>query len=177
MIIGIDVETANSQAGAICAIGVAVVTHGVVVRDRHWLLNPQSAFDPRFTGIHGITERDVRGKPSIKSAWNEVLAFITQARMECSPPRLFAFDPTEEPTARFVAHNAPFDRGQLEAALGSALPFHLECTVRLARKSFPQLPKHTLNVVSAHLQIPLRHHDALSDARACALIASKCQNS
>lgn len=45
------------------------------------------------------------------------------------------------------------------------------CTVRAARKAWQELPSHKLNVVCEHLNIPLNHHDALSDAEACAKIA------
>ncbi len=157
-----------------CALGIAIVQRGAVVRDAHWLLNPGGSFDPRFTKIHGINALRVRGKPSIRTAWAEIVTFLEQAKSDLAQPRLFDFVPADEAPVVFVAHNAPFDRVQLEAALGEALPFHLECTVTMARKSFPDLPRHNLAAVAAHLGIPLKHHDARSDARACALIASRC---
>ncbi len=174
MIIGIDVETANSTAGAVCALGIAVVQRGAVVRDAHWLVNPGGTFDARYIQIHGITASAVRGRPSIVGIWPEVLQFLERAKTDFAQPRLFDFIPPDETPVTFVAHNAPFDRGQLESALGMALPFHLDCTVAMSRKAFPQLPRHNLSTVAAHLGIPLKHHDALSDARACALIAARC---
>jgi DNA polymerase-3 subunit epsilon len=44
----------------------------------------------------------------------------------------------------------------------------------MSRRAFPELPRHNLKAVTTHLRIPLRHHDALSDARACAIIAHQC---
>ena len=48
--------------------------------------------------------------------------------------------------------------------------FHALCSVKLARVAWPQLERHKLDHVAAHFGIPLNHHDALSDARACAEI-------
>jgi DNA polymerase III epsilon subunit-like protein len=76
----------------------------------------------------------------------------------------------------FVAHNAQFDRMQIERALGAPLPFRMACTVAMSRRAFPQLERHNLAVVASHLRIALKHHDALSDARASALIAYRCMS-
>ena len=43
-------------------------------------------------------------------------------------------------------------------------------SVELSRKCYPGLSNHKLNTVCAHLDIPLNHHDALSDALGSALI-------
>ncbi len=76
-------------------------------------------------------------------------------------------------TDYFVAHNAMFDKGVLETCCTKAglrppqLPFR--CTVKLALQVW-RLPSNKLNLVCQHLQIPLNHHNALSDAEACAKI-------
>ncbi|PZR51798.1 MAG: transposase, partial [Stutzerimonas stutzeri] len=46
-------------------------------------------------------------------------------------------------------------------------------SVRVAKRVWPELPSHRLNIVSKHLGIRLKHHDALSDARAAGLIVVK----
>lgn len=173
-IVGLDVETACPEHGAVCSIGVALVHRGSVVREQHWYLDPGTRFDPRFIDIHGITPHMVAGKPRLTQAWNEVTAFIDQAIDGAVDPRLFEAEHSPEPTTLFVAHNAQFDRRQIEAAIGRPLPFRLACTVAMSRRAFPQLARHNLKTVAEHLRIPLRHHDALSDARACALIAHRC---
>ena len=43
-------------------------------------------------------------------------------------------------------------------------------SVRVAKRVWPELPSHRLNIVSKHLGIRLKHHDALCDARAAGLI-------
>ena len=51
-------------------------------------------------------------------------------------------------------------------------------SVTVARRIWPHLPNHQLGTVAGHLQIPLDHHNAASDANACAEIirqAEACQ--
>ena len=72
-----------------------------------------------------------------------------------------------------AAHNAPFDRGVLAACCAAAgvvaprTPF--VCTVRLARAAWNVKPT-TLPDVCRYLGLELKHHEALSDAEACARI-------
>jgi DNA polymerase III subunit epsilon len=73
----------------------------------------------------------------------------------------------------FAAHNASFDRSVLTAcceASGLKPPSEaFRCTVQLARKTWKIYPT-KLNNVCDFLGIPLNHHQAASDAEACALI-------
>lgn len=77
-----------------------------------------------------------------------------------------------------AAHNASFDRSVLRACCETAgheqtaLPFL--CTVKLARATWNLFPT-KLSDVAQHLQIPLKHHDAASDAFACAQILIKAR--
>jgi DNA polymerase-3 subunit epsilon len=160
--------------GAICSIGVAVVLGGEVLREQHWYVDPGTRFDPRFIDIHGITPAMIEGKPKLGEAWGDIHRFIEDSIEQTRQPRLFAEMGDDGPSALFVAHNAQFDRMQIERALGAPLPFRLACTVAMSRRAFPRLERHNLKTVSAHLRIDLKHHDALSDARACALIAHRC---
>ena len=72
-----------------------------------------------------------------------------------------------------AAHNAPFDSGVLgaccEAARLSKPAHRFICTVRLARSTWNIYPTKLSNVCQ-HLNIELNHHEALSDAHACAQI-------
>jgi len=172
-LIGIDVETACPVHGAICSIGVSVVHRGRVHIERQWYIDPATRFDPRFIQIHGITPAKIAGSPRLKAAWRDITGFIDASMKDLRDPMLFEAT-AGEPTALFVAHNAQFDRSQIEAALGEPLPFRLACTVAMSRRAFPRLARHNLKAVAEHLRIPLQHHDALSDARACALIAHRC---
>jgi len=75
-----------------------------------------------------------------------------------------------------VAHNASFDSSVLEACCEAArirppeLGFH--CTMRLSRQIWGIHPTRPPDVCRS-LNLPLDHHDPLSDARACAYIVIK----
>lgn len=180
-IVGIDVETACSEHGAVCSIGVSIVVRGAVLRERQWFLNPGTRFDPRFIGIHGITPARVAGEPRLAQMWRSLLDFIDDGVAQTREQTLFSslsldvpIAGIEHPAPLYVAHNAAFDRLQIEHALASPLPFRVACTVAMSRRAFPTLGRHNLATVASHLRIALQHHDALSDARACALIAHHC---
>lgn len=174
-IVGVDVETACPDHGAVCAIGVAVVHAGRVHREQHWYINPGTRFDPRFIEIHGITPAMVAESPRLKAAWREITKFIDES-LDSTQELALIPGLAEPPEPLFVAHNAQFDRRQIESALGTPLPFRLACTVAMSRRAFPRLERHNLKTVASHLRIQLKHHDALSDARACALIAHRCMS-
>ena len=69
-------------------------------------------------------------------------------------------------------HNAPFDVGVLVANLGAyKMPppdIRYFCTLELARVALPGMPNHRLGTLATFFGIPLQHHDAGSDAVACA---------
>ena len=76
-----------------------------------------------------------------------------------------------------VAHNAAFDMRVLRATLAHydlAIP-HAEyfCSVSMSRKTWKELPSHSLGVVSQFHNIRFNHHRAGDDASACAQIALK----
>ena len=77
-----------------------------------------------------------------------------------------------------VAHNAGFDRAVLRACCAKAglpmPPLRFKCTVKWSRRTF-DLPRANLPTVSEHLGIELDHHQALSDAEACARIMMEVQ--
>jgi DNA polymerase III subunit epsilon len=152
--VAIDFETADYPPESACAVGLVRVEHGCVVDCISVLMRPPRPW-VRFTHIHGITWEMVRGEPSFAEVWPQLLPMLDGAEL-------------------LVAHNAGFDRGVLEACCRRAglappdLPFG--CTVRMARSAWKER-RNDLASVSARLGISLKHHDALSDALACARIA------
>lgn len=151
--VAIDFETADNGADSACAVGLVRVEGSQVVRREVVLIRP-----PRrqilFTHIHGITWRMVADAPVFADAW----------------PRLA---PLLDGAAFLAAHNAPFDRRVLAAccaAAGLTVPVHrFVCTVQLARRTWALRPN-DLPTVCRRLGIGLIHHDAGSDAEACARI-------
>ena len=151
--IAIDFETANNHPTSACSIGLAFVRDGALAGHTSYLIRPEPFyFDPFTTAIHGLTEQDVRHAPTFAQLWPEISAHFENAVV--------------------AAHNAPFDIGVLKSTLAFyGLPhpnLRLLCTILLSRRAFPALPSHRLNVVSDALGISLAHHQAESDAIACA---------
>ena len=151
--VAIDFEIADYGRDSACAVGLVRVEGGKITkRATHLLRPPRREF--AFTYIHGLTWRDVKDAPSFPELWPEL-------------------EPLFEGASFLVAHNAGFDRSVLRACLREAgLPEPVQpfkCSVRLA-KSLWGLRSAALPDVCSHLGIKLKHHDAGSDAEACARI-------
>ena len=119
----------------------------------HRLIRPPRS-DIQFSYIHGITWDRVRNEPPFAQVWPQLAPVLEGADF-------------------LAAHNASFDRSVLRACCDRAglepPPIPFECTVKLARRAWGLRPA-KLPDVCRHLGIGLRHHDALSDAEACARI-------
>jgi DNA polymerase III subunit epsilon len=157
--LAIDFETANYDEYSACALGLVTVQDLVITEETHWLIRPPDKyFVPRFIDLHGITWDKVKDVPTFDEYWPQLLPMIENADF-------------------LVAHNAPFDVGVMKACCRLYnLPFprfHYRCTVQAARQHFSIYPT-KLPDVCRHLDIPLSHHDPLSDARASATIMIKC---
>lgn len=151
--LAIDFETADYQPDSACAVGlVRVENEKIVAREAHLIKPPRQAMV--FTYIHGITLADVRHKPKFKEVWGSISHLLKDIDF-------------------FVSHNANFDKGVLYAccaASGIFVPaIDFECTMRLARKIWKIRPTKLPDVCRYH-NISLNHHDAASDAEACAQI-------
>lgn len=149
----IDFETANYGRDSACAVGVAIVRDGSLVQSVHRLIRPPSRRFA-FTWLHGIDWEQVADAPPFGTVWEEIAPLL-------------------EGVDLLAAHNAKFDRGVLAACVRRhGLPDpgrRFVCSMGVARKVWNFYPT-TLSDVCAHLDIPLNHHDALSDAEACARI-------
>lgn len=149
--VAIDFETADHGRDSACAVALVRVEQGQIVRRMAWLIRP-----PRrqmiHTHVHGITWAMVANQPTFAELW----------------PRLA---PALEGAAYLVAHNAPFDRSVLRACCAAAgipePPQDFECTVQMAKRLWA-LPQSNLPFLCQRFGIPLKHHDAASDAEACA---------
>ena len=149
----IDFETANYSADSACAVGLAIVKGSRIVRREQHLIRPP---DRRFvfTYLHGLAWEDVCDAPTFAELWPALLEQIEDAGF-------------------LAAHNASFDRNVLASccrAYGMRQPAQpFVCTVKVARAVWKVFPTR-LPDVCRHLGIPLRHHEAGSDAEACARI-------
>ena len=158
----IDFETANERRASACAIGVVQVRGGHITEAWHTLLRPRELrVDWRNQQVHGIAEADLHDAPTIADVWPQLLPFLDQQLV--------------------VAHNSAFDVSVLEHSLRDhdldVPAFHCLCSVKLSKAAWPQLERHKLNHVADFFGLELQHHDALSDARACAEITIRALRS
>jgi DNA polymerase III subunit epsilon len=156
----LDFETADYSRDSACALSVVIVEDEEIVTTWNSLIRP-----PRrnfvFSSLHGISWSDVKNKPIFKELWPEIAKLLDGVD--------FA-----------AAHNASFDRSVLQAccAMSAVDPVNkpFVCTVKVARKIWKLNPA-KLSDVCRHLKIPLKHHDAASDAHACARIVLAARKS
>jgi DNA polymerase-3 subunit epsilon len=152
----IDFETADYGRDSACAMAVVVAENDRIVDKECFLIRPPRR-DFVFSYLHGITWRHVKDEPCFGDVWKK-------ARRH--------FDGVD-----FVAaHNASFDRGVLHECCNNACidvpDLKFLCTVKLSRRVWNIRPT-KLSDVCRHFNFPLNHHDAASDALACAKIVLK----
>ncbi len=149
--VAIDVETAQGKRWSICQIGLAIVENGVIKETISELVKPpNNEYSVWNTRIHGIKEEDTLNSHSFPEIWKKLYPKIQGQKL--------------------VAHNSSFDINCLHQTLEfydmDVLDFNCACTYKLTGKK--------LDVACNDLGIKLiNHHDAISDAIACAEIYLK----
>lgn len=150
--VAIDFETANSNYGSPCSVGLVRVRNGVPVDERQWLIKPPASighFDEFNIGIHGITPAMVEYAPPWRAILSTLVEYVGNDVL--------------------VAHNARFDMSVIHYACeadGLPTPAFRSCdTIRLAKQVLP-LYSYRLTNVAKEVGVTMHHHhDALSDAR------------
>ena len=149
----IDFETANYGMESACALSMVRVRNDSIDTERTFLIKPPNR-NFRFTYLHGICWNDVCNSPTFAEIYDDIYEFIEGADY-------------------LSAHNAPFDRSVLKSCCEywnlelPKVPFL--CTLKGCRRKL-SLSKNSLDFVCSYLNIPLKHHDARSDALAAARI-------
>jgi DNA polymerase-3 subunit epsilon len=151
----IDFETANKYANSACSLAAVTMNDDACVKEGYTLIKPPfMVFSPDNIRIHGITPEQVAHKQKFDALWPSIRPHI-DGRI-------------------IVAHYAVFDTRVLRSLLQY---YHLEmpdisyaCTVEISRKVWPELANHKLDTVAHFLGYQFRHHQALDDAKACAMI-------
>ncbi|MDO6415017.1 exonuclease domain-containing protein [Sphingomonas sp. BIUV-7] len=149
----VDVETACSRVSSICQIGIVGFRAGIEVFAYETLVDPRDDFSPFNTRIHGISCDHVVGKPSF-----DHIHAIVDSHL----------------SGRITVAHSYFDKGALAAACRvhdrPAIETRWLDSVRVAKRAWPDLPSHRLNVLTKFLGVRHKHHDALSDARAAGIV-------
>lgn len=159
-----DFETTGfSGEDRICEVGVVLASRGTVIRKYHSLIDPQTEIDGNATMVHGITDEDVRGKPTWDEAFPEFREF-------------FYLD------APWVAHNLSFDARMMSyswEASGWPRGVPTLCTMHYSKNVHPTTKRrrvHKLPMLANYFGIPYdteELHNALYDAEILAKIVPK----
>lgn len=155
----VDVETTGGQAWGsdrVTEVAAVYVEGDAVSVAFESLVNPGRPIPWHITRLTGIDDAMVREAPRFEDIAGELAAHLV-GRV-------------------FVAHNAPFDFGFLDAEFSRVAPTPLGslvmgqlCTVRLARRLLTHLPRRNLDAVSAHYGVSITdRHRASGDALATA---------
>ena len=151
----IDFETATGYPESACAVGIVTVNDGVITEEYYTLIQPpNNEYWYQNIMVHGIKPIEtINGK-----TFDQVFPEIQK--------RLFG--------RKIVAHNEAFDRRVLTKTMKAYGLYYdeleiadmWECTCKIYRKKGykPANLKHCSDLNN----IQLVHHEALSDARACA---------
>jgi len=154
--IAIDFETANFKRQSVCSVGIVIVKNFEVVKTITKLIKPTPNYYERINmSIHGIKPEMTKDKQTFKELWPELKPYIENNNI--------------------IAHNASFDLSALRYVLDT---YEIEypnleyyCSMLTAKKLLPGLINYQLPTVCKYFNINnLNHHEATSDALACANI-------
>jgi len=144
-----DFETATYDRMP-CQLGLVVVRESKIVEEKKFLIKPPgNIYDPGCTRVHKIKSKDTESCEEFNDIWRKIKPYFANELM--------------------VAHSVDFDVSVLHKAisyyeLDDVRPLSYVCTLTLFnRKSL----KDVVNALNIKME---EHHDALSDARACANI-------
>jgi DNA polymerase III subunit epsilon len=149
-----DTETATNKPASICQIGIVQVKDGQISYEKSYLIQPpENEYDARHSSIHGIDALMTKDQPPFPIIWENIRPFLENNLI--------------------VAHNAGFDLNTINSTLDYfRIPrplFTCDCTFKISGLSLKSL--------SEALKINMvKHHDALSDARTCALAYISLKN-
>ena len=151
----IDFETATAARDSACSVAVIEIKDGRLHDSYYTLIKPPgNTYNWFNTKIHGLKARDTATALDFAGIWPELSPYLTGHIV--------------------VAHNARFDMSVLSACLDRyQLPhpdFRYCDTVAISRKVWPELENHKLDTVGSYLNFDFHHHNALDDAKACAII-------
>lgn len=149
----IDFETAIAHHP--CSVGIVTVENGIIVDEFVSLIKPpNNLYSPYTIKVHGIYPRDTVNAKTFAQVYPEIKKRL-QNRM-------------------VVAHNESFDRSVLSKSMALYnldyeslnIASKWECTVKIYKAKGLKPTK--LSDCCSAMNIALNHHEALSDARACA---------
>ncbi|EHJ07837.1 3'-5' exonuclease [Staphylococcus simiae] len=152
--VALDFETANGKRTSICSVGMVKVIDNQITESFHTLVNPQDYFSQQNINVHGIEPQDVEQSPTFDYVYPYMMQFIDHLPV--------------------VAHNAAFDMNVLHQSIkkiGLPTPtLNYFCSYQLAKRTVDS-HRYGLKYMMDFYHLDFHgHHDALNDAKACAMI-------
>jgi len=151
----VDVETTGGPPPnhRITEIAAVIVREGVIQEVYETLVNPERSIPPFITRLTNISWDMVKDAPTFSA--------IVPTLLDKLEGNIF------------VAHNAQFDWSflshEIQRTSGARITGNQLCTVRLARRLLPQLPRRSLDYVANYYGIEIKgRHRAAGDAVATA---------
>lgn len=142
----IDFETAQGYRWSICQVGLVRVENGIIIDEVDFLVKPPNNYYwDTFIEIHGITPEDTANAPTFDKVWHKIEPFIKGQAVVAHNGLSFDF-PVLAKTLEYYGMHEPI--------------YEKICTYRIFKANLASLCQ--------NYNIPLNHHEALSDARACA---------
>ncbi|MBD8005324.1 exonuclease domain-containing protein [Bacillus norwichensis] len=159
--IAIDFEIANNKLNSACSLGVVFVQEKKIIDEKYFLIQPPTlVMDPDFSKVHGINLEDIKDAPKFDKVWNEISYYFNEENY-------------------VIAHNAQFDMSVLKNCLTTysfEMPeFNYICSIPISTRACRgEGIGSSLKERTKRFGITLKdHHNALSDARACAELVIK----
>jgi len=148
----IDFETAERHH--ICAVGIVTVENGRIIDEYYSLIKPPgNKYSPFTIRVHGIYPEDTANSPNFKQIYPEIKKRLQGKTV--------------------VAHNESFDRNVLKKTMADYGINYSELNIGERWECTYKIHGQKLNLCCQEFGIELNHHEALSDARACALLYLK----
>lgn len=142
----IDFETAQGYRWSICQVGLVRVNNGIITEEINLLIQPpKNYYWDKFIDIHGITPDMTKEALTFDKVWHKLEPYIKGQVVVAHNGLSFDFPVLEKTLEYYGMENPEYEK---------------HCTYRIFRQNLASL--------CMHHKISLNHHDALSDAKACA---------
>ncbi|MCD6580960.1 MAG: 3'-5' exonuclease [Desulfuromusa sp.] len=157
-VIVLDFETTGlypDNGDRVIEIGAVLLRDQEIVDQFQSLINPGYFISSEIEAITGITNAMLSEAPAAPEVMEKFVKFID--------------------THPLVAHNASFDQSFLVTELGHVgkkRPLNFGCTLRIARRLYPDVINYKLETLVRYKEIPVhsQFHRALADAEMAALL-------
>jgi DNA polymerase III epsilon subunit-like protein len=155
----VDVEGSGGSPPEIVELAMLEVEHlALTDNKRHWFVQPERGIQPTATRIHGLTDDDVAGAPSMDDIADDVVVWLDGAPI--------------------VGHNVKVEVEILKRSLPDWTPSAAIDTLRLAKALKPGLESYSLANLGTKFGLADRaaqrtgtqHHSALYDTTLAALL-------